>query len=806
MFVSLKWLRDYVEIDLAPQELADRLTMAGLEVDSIKDVRPEFQGVVVAKILAVKPHPNADKLSLCEITTGEGTFPVVCGAKNIKAGDVVPLAQVGALLPGGYTIKRSKIRGEQSDGMLCSEEELGIGSDASGIMILPDALPLGKDLASALDLEDTVFDVGITPNRSDCFSIIGIAREVAAITGKKLRYPEIRIEEADGDIRDVTSVEIVHPDLCPRYAARVVQGVKIGPSPRWMRVRLESVGLRPISNVVDVTNFVMMEFGQPLHAFDFRYLEEGRIVVRGARDQEEFISLDGKSRLLKADTLMICDGVKPVAIAGIMGGLNSEIQDDTETVLLESAYFNPASIRRTAKALGMSTDAAIRFERGIDPEGVLRALDRAAQLVVETAGGKICRNFIDNHPKTIPSAKDIPLRVSRVGDILGTAVGAGEIKRILEGLEMTVTESEGRLLVTPPTARVDIGREIDLIEEVARIRGYESIPESIPAIPAQTDIRDGRKLLSGKIKAFFNGCGYSETIHYSFTTPASADILGFPSGDERRRFVRIKNPLTDDQSVMRTTLLYGLLQTMKSNGNNGSFDLRLFESGKIFIADAKEGVLPREEEKIAALLTGSRYDDQWHSQGVLSDFYDLKGCVEHLFQMLKIEGVSFKSTQEVSFLHPGRACRILVGDREAGVMGEVHPEVLEKMALKRKAVVCEMDLSCLADHFSDRIVSRDIQKFPASSRDVAFLIDRDVEAESILNLVRSEDEELLEKIEIFDVYMGKSVPQGMKSLALRFTYRSAGKTLTDEEVGAVHGRVVGKIVGKTGAKVRGEQD
>ncbi len=712
MFVSLKWLRDYVEIDLAPQELADRLTMAGLEVDSIKDVRPEFKGVVVAKILAVKPHPNADKLSLCEITTGKATFPVVCGAKNINAGDVVPLAKVGALLPGGYTIKSSKIRGEQSEGMLCSEEELGIGSDASGIMILPDDLSLGEDLASALDLEDTVFDVGITPNRSDCFSIIGIAREVAAITGKKLRYPDIRIEESGDDVRDVTAVDILHPDLCPRYSARVVKGVRIGPSPRWMRVRLESVGLRPISNVVDVTNFVMMEFGQPLHAFDFRYLEEGRIVVRGAREQEEFISLDGKSRLLKADTLMICDGVKPVAIAGIMGGLNSEIQDDTETVLLESAYFNPASIRRTAKALGMSTDAAIRFERGIDPEGVLRALDRAAQLVVETAGGKICRNFIDNYPKKIPSAKDIPLRVSRVKDILGTAVEAGEIKRILEGLEMAVTESQGRLLVTPPTARVDIGREIDLIEEVARIRGYESIPESIPPIPAQTGIRDRRKLLNGKIKAFFNGCGYSETINYSFTTPASADILGFKPGDERRRFVRIKNPLTDDQSVMRTTLLYGLLQTMKSNGNNGCFDLRLFESGKIFIADTREGVQPREEEKIAALLTGSRYDDPWHSQGVLSDFYDLKGSVEHLFQMLKIEGVGFKSAMDVSFLHPGRACRILIGGREAGVLGELHPEILERMDLKRKAVVFEMALGGLTEHFSDRIVNREIQNFP----------------------------------------------------------------------------------------------
>jgi phenylalanyl-tRNA synthetase beta chain len=806
MLVSLRWLKDYVDIDLSPQELADRLTMAGLEVDAIRDVRPDIKDIVVAKILSVRPHPNADKLSLCEVTTGDRTYPVVCGAPNVRAGDAAPLAKVGASLPGGYTIKSTRIRGEQSEGMLCSEEEMGIGPDASGIMILPADLRLGEDLVSALDLGDTVFDVGVTPNRSDCLSIIGIAREVAAITGKKIHYPEIRFEEAAEDIGEITSVDIIDPELCPRYAARVVKGVRIGPSPRWMRIRLEAVGLRPISNVVDVTNFVMMEFGQPLHAFDFRYLEEGRIVVRGARDQEEFISLDGKSRLLKADTLMICDGVKPVAIAGIMGGLNSEIQDDTETVLLESAYFNPSSIRKTARTLGMSTDAAFRFERGIDPEGVLRALDRAAQLVVETAGGKICRNRIDNYPRKIASSRDIPLRVSRVRTVLGAAVQAGEMKKILKSLEMSVVRSGKDYRVTPPSFRVDISREIDLIEEVARLRGYGTIPESIPPIPVQADVKDRKKVLAERVRAFFNGCGFSEVINYSFTAPGSADVLAFRPEDERRRFVRIVNPLTDDQSVMRTTLLYGLLQTMKTNVNNGCVDLKFFEQGKIFIADAEDGLLPKEREMIGALITGARYDNLWHSKGLPSDFYDLKGCVENLFEALNMAKVSFQSAVDATCLHPGRACRIVVGDREAGVLGEIHPDVVEKMDLKRRAVVFELDFDLLAGHFTDAVITREIQKFPSSSRDVAFLIDRDVEAEKILGLARTEKEELLEKIEIFDVYIGKSIPDHMKSIALRFTYRSPGKTLTDEEVARAHGRIVERITGATGAKIRGEQD
>ena len=819
MQVSLRWLRDYIDIELSPEELADRLTMAGLEVDSIDEVSPGFSGVVVAQILSIKPHPNSEKLSLCKVTTGEETFPVVCGAKNIHVDDIVPLAKVGATIPGGYIIKSSRLRGEPSEGMLCSEEELGIGEDATGIMMLPKDLTLGADLASVLNLKDISLDIGITPNRSDCLSIIGVAREIAAITGKKVRYPRIDLSEGEDDINDLTSVEILDPDLCPRYTARVIKNVKVKPSPGWMRMRLESVGLRAINNIVDITNFVMMELGQPLHAFDFRYLEEGRIVVRGSSEGEEFISLDEKTRVLSADTLMICDGVKPVAVAGIMGGLNSEVVDDTETVLLESAYFDPSTIRRSSKRLGMSTDAAFRFERGVDPEGVTRALNRAAQLIAELSDGSICKNLIDQYPKKIKTAKNIPLRVHRVNEILGTEIDAGEMKNILESLEMKVKKTvrlgspkssrlslpkadEGDYAVTPPGFRVDISREIDLIEEISRLYGYDNVPISLPSALAGSEVKDRKKILTDNIRVILNGYGYSEVINYSFTTPESANILRFKGDDKSRKFVRIKNPLVEDISVMRTGLVYGLLDTMRKNVNVGNFDLKIFETGKVFIGKEK-GELPVEEERIGALLTGSRYDDLWHFKGLLSDFYDLKGCVENLFDALGIHDIEFKSDIDLDFLHPGRSCRILAGKKEAGFLGEIHPKVLEKMDITPRAVVFELDLLMLLGLFSKKMLYIEIPRVPSVSRDVAFVIDKTMESKEILMLALEKGEELLENIEIFDVYYGTGVPEGRKSLAVRFTYRSPDRTLTDKEVSEVHERIIKKIVDSTDAKIRG---
>jgi phenylalanyl-tRNA synthetase beta chain len=805
MRVSLRWLKDYVDVEMPPEELAERLTMAGLEVDAVEEVTPGFSNVVVAKILEITPHPNSDKLSLCRVTAGDRIISVVCGAPNIQVGQVVPLAQVGATIPGGYVIKNSRLRGEPSEGMLCSEEELGIGDDATGIMILPDTLPLGEDVAEALDLKDVVFDIGITPNRADCLSIIGVAREVAALTGKKIRYPHILCAESDEDIADHTSVQILSPHLCNRYTARMITDVTVRPSPAWMRLRLEAVGLRAINNIVDVTNFVMMELGQPLHAFDFRYLEEGRIVVRGSDEGESFVSLDGKSRSLSGDTLMICDGVKPVAIAGIMGGLNSEVVDDTDTVLLESAYFNPSSIRRSSRKLGMSTDAAYRFERGIDPEGVIRALDRAAQLIAELSGGTVYRNHIDEYPEKVAVAGAITLRTAQVNTMLGAKIGDDEICRILESLEIDVTAAgEGVFTVTPPSFRVDIWREIDLIEEIARLYGYEKIPVTIPVVSEGADREDRKAVLIDRVRNILNGNGYSEVINYSFTTPESAEVLGFGDDDRRRRFVRIKNPLTEDSSVMRTGLVYGLLDTVKRNVNAGNFNLKFFEIGKAFIGEGK-GELPREEELIAAVAMGLRYEESWHFKEDRVDFYDLKGCLETMFRSLRIDNVRFESSIGEPFLHPGRSCGIVAGNERIGVVGEIHPDVMKRMDVKSRPVVFEMDLTSLVDRYSSEVVYREIPRVPSSSRDVAFLVDEDLEGARLIASALEKSEELLESIEIFDVYCGAGVPEGKKSVALRFTYRSPGRTLTDDEVNDIHGRIVKRVVVATGAAIRGAE-
>jgi len=801
MLLSIKWLKDYVDIDITPAELADALTMAGLEVDEIKLLKPAFTGVVSAKILSVKPHPSADKLSLCEVTDSIQTYPIVCGAKNIKAGDIVPLAKVGATIPGDYTIKSTVLRGEKSDGMLCSEEELEVGDDNSGIMQLPLDTALGKPLEEILDLGDTVLDVSITPNRADCLSMIGIAREVAAITGKEIKIPTSEIQESTEDIKGITSVKIIDSDLCPRYTARMIKDVQIGPSPVWMKTRLEAVGLRSINNVVDVTNFVMLEMGQPLHSFDFRFLEEGRIVVRKSVQDEEFVSLDGKARKLEADTLLICDGVKPVAIGGIMGGLNSEVKDDTQVVFLESAYFNPSSIRRSARRLAMPTDAAFRFERGIDPEGVLAALNRAAQLIANLSGGKVCKNYIDEYPAKVPAAANIPLALSRVNAVIGTAIEGSEVIRILQSIGMEVKENDpGKYLVTPPTYRVDITREIDLIEEVARLYGYDLVPVTLPDVAVTEVVAIPRLNLEERIRAVLTGNGYNEVINYSFITPQSVDYLGLNENDERRRLVHIKNPLVEDQSIMRTTMIFALLDSLKKNVNNGCFNLKLFEMGRIFL-NCGAGKLPEERNVLAGILSGTIGDDLWNYR-LNVDFYDIKGCLDNLFSDLKTGNCRYVAENPEPFLHPGKSANIYLNDGKIGYLGEVHPDVKDRMDLKVNSYVFEMNLDMLVSYVAGDVAYKEISKYPAVTRDVAFVVDSNVQADCMLDIVLRQNEDLLENVGIFDIYAGKGLPDGTKSLGLRFSYRSPDKTLTDLEVNNDQERIVRKTIDLTGARVR----
>jgi phenylalanyl-tRNA synthetase beta chain len=792
MKVSLNWLRDYVEIRMGLKELVNLLTMAGLEVEEATSVGEGFEKVVVAEILSIRKHPNADRLSLVEVKTHQETFSIVCGATNIKEGQKVPLALVGARLPNGIEIKRSKIRGVTSVGMLCSEIELALGQDASGIMILPSHVPLGADLAEALGLKDTILDISITPNRPDCLCVIGVAREIAALTHQKVKYSLVSLSDQGEEIHQKTSVTILDPDLCPRYVARMIQDVKIGPSPHWMSNRLEKVGIRSINNVVDVTNYIMMEYGQPLHAFDFELLEEGRIVVRRAKAGEEFVTLDGVKRSLDGEMLMICDGVKPVAIAGVMGGLNSEIKEDTQRVLLESAYFNPEGNRTTSKKLGLETEAAYRFGRGIDYGGCLLAANRAAQLIQELAGGKVVEGVVDVYPTPLQPSP-IRLSVRKIHQVLGTEVSADQVRDYLKDLELEVQrENEDVLVVTPPSFRGDLEREIDLIEEVARLDGYERIPITIPKGPPSSEERSKELLVERKAIGTLIYHGYHEVITYSFTSPVSWDIIGLPQDDQRRRHLRILNPLTEDFSIMRTTLIPGLMETAQYNLSRKNSNLKLFELKKIFIH--KEGErLPEEIKFLAGLAMGFNRDPHWAFSQRPVDFYDIKGCVEDLLDALQIKGAKFNKADDIPYLHPGKASRVVLDQDILGVLGEVHPQVASHYEMNGKVYLFEMDFSKMVEWAREERRFQSLPKFPAVYRDLSVVVDRALEAEKVVETIQTFQPPFVEEITLFDMYQGPPIPEGKKGISYRIRYQANDRTLTDEEVNQYHEKIVTRL-------------
>jgi phenylalanyl-tRNA synthetase beta chain len=802
MKVSLNWLRDYVDIAMDVKDLAHLLTMAGLEVEGIHSFGEGFEKIVVAEIVSIRRHPNADRLVLAEARIGQETFSVVCGASNIREGQHVPLARVGARLPNGLEIKRSKIRGEASEGMLCSEMELGLGQDASGIMILPSSASVGTNLGEALAIKDTVLDMSITPNRPDCLCIMGIAREIAALTHQKMRYPQVSVSHEGEEIARKTSVTIVDPDLCPRYVARMIEGVTIGPSPPWMKNRLERVGVRSINNVVDVTNYVMMECGQPLHAFDFVLLEEGRIVVRRAKEGEEFVTLDGVKRPLDPEMLMICDGVKPVAIAGVMGGLNSEIREDTRTVLLESAYFSPAGNRRTAMKLGLETEAAYRFGRGVDYGGTLKAAGRAAQMIEELTKGKRVAGAVDAYPRPI-EAKPIRMSVRKANDILGTEIPAEQMKAHLEALELKVKGDAGDLLaVTPPSFRGDLEREIDLVEEIARMEGYEKIPTTLPkGAPAVSSSEQGGVLsLERKVMEVLTHYGYFEVITYSFTSPASLDLIHLPPDDPRRKTLQILNPLSEDFSILRTSLIPGLLETARYNISRKNSNLKIFELKRVF--HPQDGRLPNESKVLAALAAGFDKDPDWTSAPRPVDFYEIKGCVEDLLDTLQVRGVSFQRVEDIPYLHPGKAMKVWVCEEPLGVLGEVHPQVLDHYEIHGMASLFEINFGLLITRAGEERRFRALPKFPAIYRDLSLVVDRTVEAGKVVEAIRGLHQPYIEEVSVFDVYMGIPIPKGRKGISYRIRYQAGDRTLTDEEVNEYHGKVISRVREIFGAELR----
>ena len=787
MKVSLSWLRDYVSIEIPAVELADALTMAGLEVEAISERYAYLNSVLVGRVTEVCAHPHADRLQVCQVDAGDHVYTIVCGAANLQSGMLAPLALIGAEMPDGSILKESRIRDIPSEGMLCSEADLGIGPDNSGIMSLDDDLTVGEPLNSALNLSDSVFEIGLTPNRPDCLSMIGVAREIGAILGTSIRFPKFQLDETESSIEEVTSVRIDAKDHCPRYTARLITDLAVKPSPFWLQDRLLSVGQRPINNMVDITNFVMLEMGQPLHAFDFDQLAEHKIVVRTAEKGEQFTTIDQKLRELSEDTLMICDGKKPVGIAGVMGGLNSEVAKNTRNVLLEGAYFNPTSIRKTSKRLGLNTEASHRFERGVDPKRTLTALNRAAQLMVQIGSGRLMKNAIDQR-ENIPIAPPIALSTLLTNTRLGLSLDQNRINKLLTsvGFEVTICD-EDMLEVIAPSFRVDVFRPEDLMEEVARLEGYNSIPTTFPKIPTKS--REATPLLTKrqKIRNILVGFGFHEVVNYSFISRRSCDHLRLPQADLRRHQVEILNPLTEDQVVLRTSLIPGLLEVMQRNLFKQIKTVKIFETGRTFLAQ-KEEPLPVEEEILSGLWTGLRKEPSWHTKDEPCDFYDLKGALEGLFDALNLMPVIFSRLEPENcyYTHYGYSAQISCQGEVIGLIGEVHPLVLKNYDLKQAAYVFELNLNHLLTLLPKRITTQAIPRFPLTTRDITLIVEDQIEATDIIATIQKLDEPLVESIYIFDVFSGDPIPSGKKSISVRITYRSKDTTLIDEDVNKIH--------------------
>ena len=803
MKVSLNWLKEHVDIALSPESLGHLLTMAGLEVEGIEVVGQNLDHILVARILEVAPHPNADRLSLCRVDTGTDVVQVVCGAPNAAEGVLAPLILPGGKLPDGTKVKEGRIRGEISKGMLLAEDEMGLTDDHTGIMILPESVTPGTPLSSLLPFPDWVFDVSITPNRPDCASVLGIAREIAANTGKQLKNFEKRVDAKGPAVDGLTDVSVHDPDGCPRYAAAVVQDVCLKPTPFWMRYRLFQSGVRSISNLVDVSNYVMLEMGQPLHAFDYDRLGENRIEVRRARKGEVFTTLDGVKRDLDSETLLICDGEKPVALAGVMGGLNSEIHEKTKNILVESAFFDPITIRRGSKRLGLSTEASYRFERGADIGGVVSALNRALYFINLLAGGVTAKGIMDNYSKPF-TAPRISFRPEKANAILGTSISKSAMKDYFGALEMKVVEdgNQDHLYVIPPTFRVDIKREVDLVEEVARLHGFDNIPVISPRTTPSEGSESPDLLLRDKIRTMMKAFGFSEIITYSFVSPDSVNALVGETPEALNAFTRIMNPLTVDQSVLRTSLIPGLMETARYNLLHEMGDLKLFEWGKVFF-DRENQLQPLEKICLAGIMVGVHTEESWYNDERPVDFYDVKGTLAVLLKELGLEGFRFKQEKDLPGYDVGISSGIYCDDIRIGQVGFASPEVIEAYELK-KSHVClfELDVAALLSALPEKKIFVPFGKFPAVHRDLSLVLDRRIECGAIMDIIKEEGRDLLESVHVFDLYEGERIDQSKKAISFKISFRSDRGTLDGEEVNGLYEAIVEKIGQKTGGRLR----
>ena len=799
MRIPLSWIKEYIHIQLSPDEIAKILTMAGLEVDGYETLTFPFQGIVVGEVMEVQKHPNADKLTIATVTDGKDSYQVVCGAPNCRQGLKTAFAPIGAILKEAdgqeFKIQKTKIRGTESFGMLCSGKELGLSEDHDGILELPASTPLGVEIEKIYT--DTIFDISLTPNLGHCSSVLGVARELAAATGLPLHEPLFTIQETDNPIEEHVQLTVLAPQSCPRYTCRLIRGIKVGPSPDWLRLRLERCGLRSINNIVDATNYVLLEIGHPLHAFDYNQLQGQQIIVKNAAEGERFTTLDNKERLLTSQDLMICDAQRSIAIAGIMGGMNTEVQEATTDVLLEAAYFNPVSIRRTSKHLGLYTDASKRFERGTDPNGLIYALDRAAALIQIIAGGNICAGILDVSTQKFPE-KMVTCRLNRINQLLGIIISQGEIDAIFQRLRFhSHWEGQETLIVQVPTYRVDIQSEVDLIEEIARLYGYDNIPKGRSHYQTSQQPHAFLYPFEKEMRSHLMGEGLQEFLTCDLIGPSSLDVIQTPT-HSKETMIHVLNPTSVEQSILRTSLLPGLLQVMKYNIDHQNRDIGGFEIGRVHF---QEGTQFKEPSVVAIILTGQSQPHFWEEKARPYDFFDLKGIVENLLEEFGVLQPVFKNLSIPTF-HDGRQASVFVDALELGSFGELHPAILRRLDVTQRILFGEFNLPDLIQvgQLKDKV--HPLAIYPSSTRDWTVTVQAQVPFAQILKAIKDSAPLLLEKVSLIGIYRSEKIGADFQNMTLNFVYRDLSKTISQEEVEREHQKLMIEVLKKLGDTVK----
>ena len=797
MLISLNWLKQYVDIKESIDEIANALTMIGQEVEAIDIQGKDLDNVVIGQIVEFDKHPNSDRLTLLKVDVGEEEpLQIICGAKNHKLNDKVVVAKIGAVLPGNFKIKKSKIRDIESYGMLCSEAELGFAKESEGIIILPEDAPIGKEYREYMGLNDVIFELEITPNRPDCLSHIGIAREIAAYYNRKVKYPMIEMTETIESINTMVKVDIEDKDRCKRYMGRVIKNVKVQESPAWLKSRIRAMGLNPINNIVDVTNFVMFEYNQPMHAFDLDKLE-GNITIRAAKENEKITTLDGVDRVLKNKELVIADDEKAIAIAGVIGGQNTQIDDDTKNVFVEVAYFTPENIRKTSRELGIFTDSACRNERGMDIENLSTVMSRAVSLIAEVAGGDILSEVIDKYVEK-PKRAEITLNLEKLNKFIGKNLTYDEVGKILTHLDIELKPlGEGTMLLIPPSYRADLTRPADIYEEVIRMYGFDNIEAKIPVMSIESGEENINFKMPRIVRGILKELGLNEVINYSFIPKFTKELFNF--GDE---VIEIKNPLSEDMAIMRPTLLYSLITNVRDNINRNQTDLKLFEISKTFknLGAEKDG-LAIENLKIGIILSGREEKNLWNQSKADYNFYDLKGYLEFLLERLNVTKYSLTRLKNSNF-HPGVSAEIKIGEDVIGVFGELHPNLVSYFGIKReKLFFAELNLTKLLKYIKIKVNYESISKYPEVLRDLAITLDRDILVGDMIKEIKKKVA-LIEKIDIFDVYSGDKIDKDKKSVAMSIVLRDKNRTLTDEDIDKAMNTILELIKDKYNGEIR----